>query len=496
MILDAMDARLSFGDLSGSLRNEDSLYERVGFIDEAKFGLLRNAVMVYLELAQFALYRGAKTYKALLYAIMDFWSGHCAFQAAAKSLSNSRYKWLESWQGMYEPRGQVGLKNVMMRSNAHLSPLETKVDALTDRLADFSLMMRKNQSRDEATTFRPVHDRTCSYCKRPGHGANRCDANPHKDTKFPPCRNFDHLETSCSARIGPQKVGISAYSPKKNQTNAAVSENPTGSAGNQVSVVTHDEHRADGELAASVKRNADGEPMAKTRKDAGGEPIPSLLNPRKYWTPNHMRKPPKSGHRAREKRTSKKNAVQEHSEKYDAVSSLANSPSGQTFGQLIRGDGDEKEKRRLFNSRPRRPVAASIGTLPKRLKVVSVQVYGTKMRALLDSGAIPIVMNASVASKLSPSPKPTSKKNTVANGQKTTCLGSIEDVPVSFNGTVTSLNVLVVEGSPVDILIGYLTLQELQAFIDLCHQSVRMVIGNKTVKTSLEFDQVSPIVSG
>ena len=166
------------------------------------------------------------------------------------------------------------------------------------------------------------------------------------------------------------------------------------------------------------------------------------------------------------------------------VSSLANAPDGLTFGQLIRGDGEEAKKEicRLFNSRPRRLVAASIGTLPKRLKVVAVQVYGTQMRALLESGSIPNVMNASVASKLSLSPKPTSTKITVANGQKTTCLGSIEDVPVSFNGTVTSLNFLVVAGSPVDILIGYPTLEELQACIDLGHQSARMVIGNKTVK--------------
>ena len=74
--------------------------------------------------------------------------------------------------------------------------------------------------------------------------------------------------------------------------------------------------------------------------------------------------------------------------------------SGFTFGQLIRGDGNEaqKEIRRLFNSRPRRPVAASISTLPKLLKLIAGQVYGTQMRALLDSGAIPNVMNAFVVS--------------------------------------------------------------------------------------------------
>ena len=43
-------------------------------------------------------------------AIMDFWSGRCAFQAAANSLSNSRYNVLESSHGVYEPRGQLGSK--------------------------------------------------------------------------------------------------------------------------------------------------------------------------------------------------------------------------------------------------------------------------------------------------------------------------------------------------------------------------------------------------
>ena len=92
------------------------------------------------------------------------------------------------------------------------------------------------------------------------------------------------------------------------------------------------------------------------------------------------------GRLARKKRTSKKNAVQEHSGKYAEVSSLANAPFCLTFGHLIGGDGDEakKEIRRLFNGRPRRPAAAWIGTLPKRLDVVSVQVYGAQTRALLD----------------------------------------------------------------------------------------------------------------
>lgn len=64
------------------------------------------------------------------------------------------------------------------------------------------------------------------------------------------------------------------------------------------------------------------------------------------------------------------------------------------------------------------------------------------------------------------------------------------------NGTVTSLNFLLVERSLVDISIGYPTLEELQPFIGLGHRSIGMVIGNNTVKMSLEFDQVISTVAG
>ena len=78
---------------------------------------------------ELGVYRGAKTYKALFEAIMDFWSSRRAFQAAANALSNSRYNASESSQGMYEPRCQIGSRRVMMRSNTPLSPLDTKADA-------------------------------------------------------------------------------------------------------------------------------------------------------------------------------------------------------------------------------------------------------------------------------------------------------------------------------------------------------------------------------
>ena len=194
-----------------------------------------------------------------------------------------------------------------------------------------------------------------------------------------------------------------------------------------MSVVTHKELPADVKFVSSMKGNADGEPVAKTRKEVGFEPKSFLLSPRTFWAPDCIRKPPHPGLRTRKKRKIKKNAVQEHSGKYNVVSSLVNAPLGSKFGQLVGVDGEEAKKgiRRLFISHTRRPVPASIVTLPKLLKVVSVHVYGTQMITLLNSGAIPKVINASVATKLSLSPKPTSTRLRLPMG-KATCLGSIK----------------------------------------------------------------------
>ena len=184
---------------------------------------------------------------------MESWYGHCPFRAAANSLSNYRYNASESLQGMYEPKGQVGSKKVMMRSNAPLYPLETKTDALADRLADMSLIIKKNPSRDEAAVFRPVHVRTCTYCKLPGHGANRCDANSHRDTKCPPCETFGRSATSYWAINSPRMGGRSSYAPKKTQADDAVPGTVGRSAEYQVSDVTHDERPTDEKLVALGK---------------------------------------------------------------------------------------------------------------------------------------------------------------------------------------------------------------------------------------------------
>lgn len=112
--------------------------------------------------------------------------------------------------------------------------------------------------------------------------------------------------------------------------------------------------------------------------------------------------------------------IQEHVVKYSLLSALANAPSGLIFGRLVRGDADEAKKgiRRLLTkgSRSALTLAAHVDTHPQRLRIVPVRIYSTEAKALLDLGAPPNLISPVLVSEFSPSPKPTVRRITVADG--------------------------------------------------------------------------------
>lgn len=84
--------------------------------------------------------------------------------------------------------------------------------------------------------------------------------------------------------------------------------------------------------------------------------------------------------------------------------------------------------------------------------------YSTATNALLNSGAIPIVINADMAALLSLIPLHTSMKLRIANEEITTRQETLKVIPITFGQNVAKLISLVVGGSPVDFLIGYIPL--------------------------------------
>lgn len=96
--------------------------------------------------------------------------------------------------------------------------------------------------------------------------------------------------------------------------------------------------------------------------------------------------------------------------------------------------------------------SVSSQTCPRRLKVVSTRASGTETIAFVDCGGIPNVMRTDMGARLLLVPRPTSTKKARANGQQATCHGALGNVSVRLEGSVTNLNFLVVNRSPVDFL--------------------------------------------
>lgn len=183
-------------------------------------------------------------------------------------------------------------------------------------------------------------------------------------------------------------------------------------------------------MVAASKRAAHGLSVQKIQKEEAKVPIPALLNPRTFskillTNLNHKQGQNAAWKSRRNLIKSKVADVSDHKQRHEAVFVLANTSSSLTYGQLTRenGEGARKELCKLFLYQEGRKAATIVysQTLPGRLKVALVKVYGTETSALPDFGAVPNVMSSDMAELLSSVPEPTFTKIDVVIGQKFTC---------------------------------------------------------------------------
>ena len=154
-----------------------------------KFGALRNCAVGIPELAQFAAYCGVSTYGDLKAALHEFATSRVTF-------------------------GQF-MKNPMLFTSSHVQSaaaitpeqegslaMESKVDELAAQLKELTLMVKNIRTPDKPpASENKTEDRTCSYCRKPGHTANHCEANPHRTTRCNNCGKLGHPARNCwSAR--------------------------------------------------------------------------------------------------------------------------------------------------------------------------------------------------------------------------------------------------------------------------------------------------------
>ena len=185
-------------------------------------------------------------------------------------------------------------------------------------------------------------------------------------------------------------------------------------------------------------------------------------------------------------------SIEHHVGIYDVISELAKASCGLTFGQLARGDAEEAKKRlrRMLSpsAKKKRTVAAPVGEIPRRLKIIRIAVSGTDAESLFDSGAIPNLLSSSLCQRLSLEVIKTDRRITVANGNKTGVTGIVTDVPISLgDNLIVSMDFLVIDNPPFDVIIGQPALEALQAIIDFGKQEVRLTVGPNSTILGFEY---------
>ena len=519
----AMELKIEPSNLLQSVKDMDRAFDKAGFNDTAKFGLLRKALVEFPEILQFVIYRGASDYTHLLKIIKEYDASRKTFFHQLGSSSSDRAE------------NVFGSKKVLNRPDARGAEIESKIDSLTKGLENLTLIVKtKTPSQAQPSQGRGGGSgggdaRTCSFCKEQGHSANRCPKNPHRDATCERCGKMGHTIATCwSKPKQAQAPPVAGPAPPEERDGVAERAVP---AANPAMVVLENSSPSDDdsdsdqeEVVAAVKRNAAGEALPKqVRFD--GMAIENMLNPtppavapqvpRKEAVPPtvHARKSSrKAKATARKPKTADlRKIIAERVPVYDVMQELAAAPCNMSLGQLVRGDAKDAEKilRRFFAPLRRRnpPVkkkdsaanAVMIGNNPKIsrarcLKVVGVQVFATDVTALLDTGAVPNLISAELVDHLNLVSKETRKTITTADGSSSNCIGRLRNVPITFGHITVPLDFYVVRRTPLGLIVGIPSLEDMRAVLDLGSQHVDIRKGGEFVRLGLQPDTGSPFV--
>lgn len=479
-------------DILESMKTLHATYNRAKLDDHARSELLRRNIGEIRELAQFELYREAKSYQELRAVVEDYALGLKSFkevgygaeepravQAFSSSRNNKENLARNTTYGRLAANKRVMPRSVILeRPDSRVEHTASKIDKLAEDFSQMALFMKQQTERSNDRNVR-----SCSYRNRVGHGASQCDRNPHRNICCRRCNKLGHIESTCWIR----KENVLPLWP----------QDARNDAGGHLGIAVD----RPSDVVATTKRHRGGEPLTKAARVDEME-FRKLLNPDvSVHIPNDMKTASQKRGKARKHNPRKKslqgNKLEDHVGKYDLFEALASASSGMSFGQLIRGDALEAQKgiQKLFpyrsSSTKDNVTKSGLGTAKRILKMCPVRVYGTGCLALPDTGAVPNLISAQLLARLGAEPSSTRRTITVANGVHARCRGLVKDVPVLFAERVTKLDFLAVDGVSVDVLIGLTDLERLQTTLDLGGQFVDFNISGKLVRTGLrsETDQ-------
>lgn len=93
-----------------------------------------------------------------------------------------------------------------------------------------------------------------------------------------------------------------------------------------------------------------------------------------------------------------------------------------------------------------------------RYLLVRVNIHAESSLDLFDSGSVPNVMSWRMADRLNLRTMPTKRGIKVDNCSSERCVESLENVPVKMGELVVPLDLLILDGSPYDVIVGLTTM--------------------------------------
>ena len=109
---------------------------------------------------------------------------------------------------------------------------------------------------------------------------------------------------------------------------------------------------------------------------------------------------------------------------------------------------------------------------PSHQQLVELAINSEAGYGLFDSGDVPNVMLEKLANKLRLVLSPKERRIIFADGTSRSCARSISGIPVSWGSIVMRLDFLVIASVLYDLIISALSLVDMQAGIDIYHQTV------------------------
>ena len=178
LIRDAIHFRLDFSDLSNSLHTLCHMYEKAGFNDRAKYGMLRKAAMEDVRLADFLVLKGPTCFSTLKEMIIQFVKNSETFTAHHEgAVEMNDDSGMDSKRFMERPTvGSAAIESV----NDDIKTLEDRLEArfdkrlemITFQLESLALAVTKAQRSDEG-----------SHCGDPALHAGRFPNNENRNTR-------------------------------------------------------------------------------------------------------------------------------------------------------------------------------------------------------------------------------------------------------------------------------------------------------------------------